>query len=85
MPEPERFYVVSQQTPDHRDPAYIGCAPGKDPWAMRENAWFISTKASEAYDFGSLALARDFQRQIKEGEAFGLKNDGHLWQVSDHI
>lgn len=85
MPEAERFYVVSLKTADHPEVAYICCAPGKDHWASRESAWFISTKTSDAYDFGSLALARDFHRQIKEGEAFGLKNDGHLWQVSDNV
>ncbi|MEO8182044.1 MAG: hypothetical protein ABI895_24685 [Deltaproteobacteria bacterium] len=85
MSEPERFYVVSLKTVDHGEAAYIGCVPGKDPWASRESAWFISTKAGEAHNFGSLALARDFQRQIKEGEAFGLKNDGHVWQVSDNV
>jgi hypothetical protein len=85
MPEAERFYVISLKTVDHQELAYIGCVPGKDPWASRESAWFISPKASEAHDFGSLALARDFQRQIKEGDAFGLKNDGHVWQVSDNV
>jgi hypothetical protein len=85
MPEPERFYVVSLKTADHQELAYIGCTPGKDAWAMRENAWFISSKASEAHDFGSLALARDFHRQINEGQAFGLANDGHVWRVSDEV
>jgi hypothetical protein len=85
MPESERFYVVSLKTVDHPQLAYIGCLPGKDPWASRESAWFISTQASDAHDFGSLALARDFHRQFKEGEAFGLKNDGHTWHVNDNV
>jgi hypothetical protein len=82
MPEPRHHYLVSLQTLAHMDTAYIGCAPGDDPRASRASAWYITKKPSEAYDFGSFGLARDFQRQLQEGEACGLKNDGHLWHVT---
>jgi hypothetical protein len=77
----EHFYVVSLQTQEHTDLAYIGCTPGQDS----KSVWFISKKPSEAHDFGSLALAREFRRQLKEGEANGMKNDGHVWHVRDSV
>jgi hypothetical protein len=85
MTEPERFYVVSMKTPAHSEIVYIECKQSKLPDAGPA-VWRITKTAAKAHDFGSLALAREFQRLFKEhGEAYGLKNDGHTWRISDHV
>lgn len=84
MSDPERFYVVSLPTLEHTERAYIECRQGK-PNNTGPSAWYITADKSLAHDFGSLALARDFRSQLKDGEAYGLKNDGHVWQLSDVV
>jgi len=85
MTESERFYVVSMKTQEHKELAYIECYQGKSG-DNGASVWRITKNPAKAYNFGSLALARDFQRQFKEaGEANGLKNDGHIWHISDYV
>jgi hypothetical protein len=85
MIEPERFYVVSMKTAVHKELVYIECKQSK-PTDGTPAVWRITKTPAKAHDFGSLALARDFQRQFKErGEAYGLKNDGHTWHISDRV
>ena len=85
MSELERFYVVSMKTPAHKELVYIECKQSK-PDDPTPAVWRITKTPARAHDFGSLALARDFQRQFKEqGEAYGLKNDGHTWAISDRV
>jgi hypothetical protein len=83
MTESDRFYVVSMKTQEHKELAYIEFSKPND---NRPSTWRITKNPAKAHDFGSLALAREFQRQFKElGEANGLKNDGHIWHISDHV
>jgi hypothetical protein len=85
MTEPDRFYVVSMKTPTHKELVYIECWKGKpnDPVAP---IWRITKNPAKAHDFGSLDLAREFQKQFKDaGEAYGLKNDGHTWHIGVRV
>ena len=85
MTEPERFYVVSVKTPGHEELVYIEYERSK-PNDPTPAVWRITKTPGNAHDFGSVALARDFQRLFKEqGEYHGLKNDGHTWHISDHV
>jgi len=85
MTESEHFYVVSMKTQEHKELAYIEYLQAK-PNDNKPSMWRITKNPAKAYDFGSLALAREFQRQFKEaGEANGLKNDGHIWHISDNV
>jgi hypothetical protein len=85
MPESERFYVVSMKTQEHKEVVYIECRQSK-PDDATPSVWRITKNPAKAHNFGSLALARDFQRKFKEeGEVHGLKNDGHIWHISDNV
>ena len=85
MTAPERFYVVSMKTQTQKELVYIECRQSK-PDDPSPAVWRITKNPAKAYDFGALALARDFQRQFKEqGEWHGLKNDGHVWHISDRV
>ena len=80
MQDSATFYVSSIPTQEHLDPAYI--ALGKRPGTTD---WYITMERCQAYDLGSFGLARDFQRQLQDGEAYGLENDGHLWHLAHTI
>jgi hypothetical protein len=85
MPEPERFYVASMKTQVHKEVVYIEYLKGK-PDDSTPSVWRITKNPAKAHDFGSLVLAREFQRQLKQdGEARGLKNDGHVWHIRDQV
>lgn len=84
MQDSATFYVASIPTQEHLDPAYIECRQYK-PNNTGPSAWHITTDRSKAYDFGSHDLAREFCDRLKEGEAYNLKNDGHLWHVANRI
>lgn len=85
MTESDRFFVVSMKTQAHKELVYIECRQSK-PGDSSPPEWRITKNPAKAHDFGSLALAREFQRQFKEeGEAHGLKNDGHVWHISDEV
>ena len=85
MMEPERFYVASMKTQEHKEIVYVECMKAKRDDAA-PTVWRITKNPAKAHNFGSLALARDFQRQLKQdGEACGLKNDGHIWHIRDEV
>jgi hypothetical protein len=85
MTEPDRFYVVSMKTQAHKELVYIECKQAK-PNDATPAVWRITKNPAKAHDFGSLALAREFQKQFKEaGEAYGLKNDGHVWHIGVRV
>ena len=85
MTEPDRFYVVSMKTNEHKELVFIECRRNKSEDAAASE-WRITKNPAKAHDFGSLALAREFQRQFKqEGKAYGLENDGHIWHIMDSV
>lgn len=73
--------IISYPTIEQPTRAFIGCAPGNDPRASRESAWFITTKPDEAYAFPGAGSAREFWERLREGEAHGLRSGGRLWYV----
>jgi hypothetical protein len=75
-----KFYLVSLPTQLHASPVYVGC-DSPNPKATLPNKWFITDDSAQACAFPNEGWARAFTAQLNEsGEAYGLKNDGHLWR-----
>lgn len=77
MESPTRFYLVSPKTAEHLAPAYVGCDSNAE--------WFITFDPGDAYDFGKLGVAMEFKARLKDGGAYGLSDDGRLWQISHEL
>lgn len=77
MQNPNRFFLKSLRTPLHVAPVYIGCDTNSE--------WFITTDPRDAFDFGKRDLAVAFQARLKDRGAYGLSDDGHIWQVCHEL